>query len=131
MDFLLYSFPHFTCAVHFFPAIDCLVRSTCDIVIYPAPVVPLPHSPYPQPTLRATPTHVTPPPPCRQWRQEQEERLAKKDAAEQEAIEEQRQQAQQELEEMYRRMDEQLEQTKARNRSVRACMHVCACDGPV
>lgn len=55
---------------------------------------------------------------CRQWRQEQEERLAKKDAAEQEAIEEQRQLAQRELEEVYRRMDEQLEQTKARNRSV-------------
>ena len=58
------------------------------------------------------------PPPvlCRQWRREQEERLAKKDAAEQEAIEEQRQLAQKELEEVYRRMDDQLEQTKARNR---------------
>lgn len=52
----------------------------------------------------------------RQWRREQEERLAKKDAAEQEAVEEQRQLAQRELEELYKRMDEQLEQTKARNR---------------
>ena len=57
-------------------------------------------------------------PSCRQWRREQEERLAKKDAAEQEAVEEQRQLAQHELEELYKRMDEQLEQTKARNRSV-------------
>ena len=44
--------------------------------------------------------------------------MAKKDAAEQEAVEEQRQLAQHELEELYKRMDEQLEQTKARNRSV-------------
>lgn len=42
--------------------------------------------------------------------------MAKKDAAEQETIEEQRQLAQKELEELYRRMDDQLEQTKARNR---------------
>ena len=44
--------------------------------------------------------------------------MAKKDAAEQETVEEQRQLAQRELEELYKRMDEQLEQTKARNRSV-------------
>lgn len=42
--------------------------------------------------------------------------MAKKDAEEQEAVEEQRQLAQRELEELYKRMDEQLEQTKARNR---------------
>jgi clathrin light chain A len=53
---------------------------------------------------------------CRRWKQEQEERLAKKDASEQEAIEELRRQARQELEDLYKHMDEQLDQTRAANK---------------
>ena len=55
---------------------------------------------------------------CRRWRQEQEERLAKKDASEQEAIEELRRQARQELEDLYKHMDEQLDQTRVANKYV-------------
>lgn len=52
----------------------------------------------------------------RQWRQEQSEMLAKKDAEEAEALEELRAQARKELGEWYTRNGEQLTQTKASNR---------------
>ena len=53
---------------------------------------------------------------CRQWRQEQAEMLAKKDAEENAALEELRAQARTELAEWYARSDEQLGQTKTSNR---------------
>ena len=62
---------------------------------------------------------------CRRWRQEQEERLAKKDASEQEAIEELRRQARQELEDLYKHMDEQLDQTRVANKYVLIIIDDC------
>ena len=54
--------------------------------------------------------------PCRQWRQQQTEMLAKKDAEEAAALEELKTQARKELAEWYARHDEQLTQTRASNR---------------
>ena len=52
----------------------------------------------------------------RQWRQEQAEMLAQKDAEEAAALEELRAQARKELSEWYSRHDDQLNQTKTSNR---------------
>ena len=53
---------------------------------------------------------------CRQWKKEQAEMLAKKDAEEQANLEELRVQARNELAEWYARHEEQLNQTKTLNK---------------
>jgi len=50
------------------------------------------------------------------WREEQQERLRKKDEAETTAMDELKQQAKQELEDWYKRYETQLEKTKSTNR---------------
>ena len=52
----------------------------------------------------------------RKWREEQQERLRKKDEAETAAMDELKQQAKQELEDRYKRYENQLEKTKSTNR---------------
>jgi len=58
----------------------------------------------------------------RQWRQEQAEMLAQKDAEEAAALEELRAQARKELSEWYSRHDDQLNQTKTSNRQAEAAL---------
>ena len=55
------------------------------------------------------------------WREEQAERLAKKDAEEAQALEDLQTQAKTELEEWYNSHEEQLNQTKGLNRWVESC----------
>jgi len=52
----------------------------------------------------------------RKWREEQQERLRKKDEEETAAMDELKQQAKQELEDWYKRYENQLEKTKSTNR---------------
>lgn len=59
---------------------------------------------------------VSTPSTCRQWKYEQAEMLAKKDAEEQASLEELKVQARNELAEWYARHEEQLNQTKTLNR---------------
>lgn len=54
----------------------------------------------------------------RNWREKQEEMLIEKDASEQETINEMKGKAEKELQDWYKKYDDQLDKTKADNRCV-------------